>query len=299
MSVNKVNSDGSTTLIAGATLWADSPIGTILPYGGATAPAGFLLCDGAEKNKADYPELYAVIGDAFGTASVNTKFVLPDLREATTKGAGLTGKSNNHYDSDGVALGEFIDDRLQEHRHQTVLSNAQSGSGQQLADQGSGQSTYATGNVYSSARKGDTTEVKAVGVNYIIKSKQVALPADLESAVEDAVEETVKIDNNSKTKGKASYNFTFNGSGTSTIDLTKFFDESDITSGGRYFWVSINGYSESFGNINVSGRGAQPSLSAENGKITLSTDISAKTMTLSNTVAYNCIGTVTIVLGKL
>ena len=195
MALEKIlkNSSGIPTgeyeRISGGTLYADTPVGVIQSFGGSAIPTGWLLCDGAEVLKTDYVELYAVIGDAFGTASVNTKFVLPDLREATTKGVGLTGKSNNHYDSDGVALGEFIEDRLQEHRHQTVLSNAQSGSGQQLADQGSGQSTYATGNVYSSARKGDTTEVKSVGVNYIIKAKQVALPADLESAVEDAVEE--------------------------------------------------------------------------------------------------------------
>ena len=189
MSVNKVNSDGSTTLIAGATLWADSPIGTILAYGGATAPAGWFICQGQELTKTEYAELYAVIGDSFGTASVNTKFVLPDLREATTKGVGLTGKSNNHYDSDGVALGEFVEDRVQDHYHYNGGSNASSGSNVAGA---SGSASGASNNmvVYpTSARKGATTEVKAVGVNYIIKAKQVALPADLESAVEDAVEE--------------------------------------------------------------------------------------------------------------
>ena len=195
MALEKIlkNSSGVPTgeyeTVAGGTNFSDNPIGTILPFGGTDIPAGFLLCNGAEVLKTDYAELYAVIGDAFGTASVNTKFVLPDLREATTKGAGLTGKSVvSHVSTNGLALGEFIEDRLQEHRHKTLLSNAQSGTGQLLADQGEGQSTYATGNVYI-ARTGATTEVKAVGVNYIIKAKQVALPADLESAVEDAVEE--------------------------------------------------------------------------------------------------------------
>ena len=184
MSVNKVNSDGSTTLIAGGTLWADSPIGTILTYGGATAPAGWFICQGQELTKTEYADLYAVIGDSFGTASVNTKFKLPDLREATTKGVGLTGKSNNHMDADGLALGEFIDDRVQEHYHYNGGSNASSGSNVAGA---SGSASGASNNmvVYpTSARKGATTEVKSVGVNYIIKAKQVALPADLESAVE-------------------------------------------------------------------------------------------------------------------
>lgn len=201
MSVQKVDkTTGNTTLIAGATLWADSPIGTILAYGGATAPSGWMLCQGQELTKTDYAELYAVIGDSFGTASVNTKFVLPDLREATTKGVGLTGKSNNHYDADGVALGEFVEDRVQTHNHpynnngQGNNMNVYDGYPAQLSNMGSWNSgsSLAVSNPTignNSGRSGATTEVKAVGVNFIIKAKQVALPADLESAVEDAVEE--------------------------------------------------------------------------------------------------------------
>ena len=188
MSIQSVNkSTGDTSRIAGGTLWADSPIGTILAYGGATAPSGWFLCQGQELTKTEYAELYAVIGDSFGTASVNTKFVLPDLREATTKGVGLTGKSNNHYDSDGVALGEFVNDQLQNIGLDTGVTSGQANlMGMGNTSVGSKPlSTFAS----SGARLGATTEVKAVGVNYIIKAKQVALPADLESAVEDAVEE--------------------------------------------------------------------------------------------------------------
>ena len=75
MSVQKVDkTTGNTTLIAGATLWADSPIGTILAYGGATAPSGWLRADGSEVSKTTYSELYSVIGDKYGTPSVNTNF---------------------------------------------------------------------------------------------------------------------------------------------------------------------------------------------------------------------------------
>lgn len=193
MALEKIlkNSSGVPTgeyeRIAGGTLYADNPIGTILPFGGTNIPAGFLLCNGAEVLKTDYAELYAVIGDAFGTASVNTKFVLPDLREATTKGVGLTSKSNNHYDEDGLVLGEFIEDRIKAHAHGIPVDQ----------NSGSSTSTHAvTANaniaILQTQTVGDnTTEVKAVGVNFIIKATQVALPADLESAVEDAVEEVV------------------------------------------------------------------------------------------------------------
>ena len=192
MSVQKVDkTTGNTTLIAGATLYADSPIGTILAYGGATAPSGWFICDGTELTKTDYAELYAVIGDSFGTASVNTKFVLPDLREATTKGVGLTGKSNNHYDSDGVALGEFVEDRIKKHQHSLTNSpsnNAGPTGSSEIFGSVALTTVYAEG--YRTDETGSATnEVKAVGVNYIIKAKMVAMPSDLESAVEDAVEE--------------------------------------------------------------------------------------------------------------
>ena len=201
------NVDGNLILRSGSTLYADSPIGVIQPFGGSAIPSGWLLCNGAEVLKTDYAELYAVIGDAFGTASVNTKFVLPDLREATTKGAGLTGKSNNHYDSDGLALGEFIDDRVQTHQHKlgshdgTVdgyWATNQDGSSLTSSDLRVGGPTADNPRIYAtsivSGRSGATTEVKAVGVNYIIKAKQVGLPADFMSAVDEAVNDAFKYE---------------------------------------------------------------------------------------------------------
>lgn len=59
------------------------PIGAILPYAGLTPPTGFLLCDGSEVQKAQYPDLYNIISDFYnGPAPLlgaNT-FRLPDLR---------------------------------------------------------------------------------------------------------------------------------------------------------------------------------------------------------------------------
>lgn len=167
-------------------LYADMAVGTIVPFGGSTSVDGFLLCDGSEYNRTDYPELFEVIGTSFGTPSANTKFKVPDLREATTKGAGLTGLSNNHYDSDGLALGEFIEDRVQEHVHEIMFVASQGGSGQTIgvvSDTGSRDAT-----ISQSGRSGATTEVKAVGVNYIIKARQIALPIDLERQVVEANE---------------------------------------------------------------------------------------------------------------
>ena len=190
MSVNKVNSDGSTTLISGSTLWADSPIGSILPYGGATAPSGWMLCQGQAISRTIYSELFTVIGTSFGSGDGSTTFNLPDLREATTKGVGLTSKSNNHYDADGLALGEFIDDRVQSHTHDLVDVH-QSGSTIGWGVFNSNVLDAHTATNPNSGRSGATTEVKAVGVNYIIKAKMVAMPSDFMSKVDEAVEEAI------------------------------------------------------------------------------------------------------------
>ena len=194
MSVNTVNSDGSLSRIAGGLLYADAPIGTISPFGGSAIPSGYLLCNGDEVFKTTYAELYAVIGDAFGTASDNTKFKLPDLREATTKGVGLNSKSGVHYDADGVALGEFIEDRVQDHLHRTKLTNMnfQVGSENVAPVTENGGSGIGTVGDIVVGRHGATTEVKAVGVNYIIKAKQVAVPADFKDAIDDALSEFAK-----------------------------------------------------------------------------------------------------------
>ena len=194
MSVNKVNNDGSLSRVAGGTLYADLPIGVIIPFGGSVIPSGYLLCNGAEVLKTAYAELYAVIGDAFGTASVNTKFVLPDLREAVPKGAGLSGKSSVHYDSDGVALGEFVEDRIQDHRHEVSVI-PQSGGSQYIAGCSGGAiskslTDYVDTTITTSTRTGATTEVKSIGINYFMKVKQVAIPTDFLDAVDDIIKDT-------------------------------------------------------------------------------------------------------------
>lgn len=57
------------------------PIGALLPFAGINVPEGYLLCDGSELEKAKYSELYDVIGNVYGVATlgINT-FKIPDLR---------------------------------------------------------------------------------------------------------------------------------------------------------------------------------------------------------------------------
>jgi len=62
------------------------PSGAILAYGGASAPSGWLLCDGASVLRADYSDLFDAIGTAFGAAD-GTHFNVPDLRGRFLRGA--------------------------------------------------------------------------------------------------------------------------------------------------------------------------------------------------------------------
>lgn len=184
------STEDKLNLVAGSTNFSDAPVGAIFPFGGTDIPISFLLCDGSAVSRTDYEDLFNVIGTAFGTGDGSTTFNLPDLREAVPKGAGLTGKTvGAHLDADGLAVGEFLDDRIQDHTHELTMTPNMSfltGEGNYKTVPVS-QGSIQTGVVLSAYRKGVTTEVKSVGVNYIIKAKQVGMPTDFASAVGDIV----------------------------------------------------------------------------------------------------------------
>ena len=72
------------------------PIGSIIPFGGAILPTGFLLCDGQAISKTKYTELYKVVGDLYGESGSEDTFLLPDLRDRFVQGAnGNLGTSKN------------------------------------------------------------------------------------------------------------------------------------------------------------------------------------------------------------
>jgi microcystin-dependent protein len=55
------------------------PVGTILPYAGAAVPPGWLLCNGATVSRTTYADLYAALGNAWGSGDGVSTFHLPDL----------------------------------------------------------------------------------------------------------------------------------------------------------------------------------------------------------------------------
>ena len=80
--------DGPLVLVIGSVGSGGSvPPGVVEPFGGAAAPAGWLLCNGASYLRTDYAPLFAAIGTTFGSAD-GTHFNVPDGRDRFFVGAG-------------------------------------------------------------------------------------------------------------------------------------------------------------------------------------------------------------------
>ena len=69
------------------------PIGAIQAYGGASAPTGWLICDGSAVSRTTYSELFAAIGTTYGAGDGSTTFNLPDFRGRTAIGADPNNQS--------------------------------------------------------------------------------------------------------------------------------------------------------------------------------------------------------------
>lgn len=64
------------SMLATALVQYLTPTGVIQAYGGTAAPTGWLMCDGSSQLRASYPDLFAVIGTAFGSVD-GTHFNVP------------------------------------------------------------------------------------------------------------------------------------------------------------------------------------------------------------------------------
>lgn len=67
------------------------PVGGWIPYGGTTAPTGWLLCDGSQVSRTTYKSLYDVIGTMYGAGDGSTTFNVPDFRGRFVLGKAAAG----------------------------------------------------------------------------------------------------------------------------------------------------------------------------------------------------------------
>lgn len=108
------------------------PIGSIQAYGGATAPSGWLICDGSAISRTDYKELFQAIGISFGEGDGVTTFNIPDLRGRITIGNGLGTASDAVNRTIGQTGGNekitLSVNQIPSHSHTTGISGSVAGS---------------------------------------------------------------------------------------------------------------------------------------------------------------------------
>ena len=97
------------------------PVGMVVPYAGASAPSGWLLCDGQAVSRTAYPALFQVLGVTYGYGDGVNTFNVPDLRECSPIGVGQrAGGVTTH---ERYNLGQFKDDSFTYHNHSCTNAN--------------------------------------------------------------------------------------------------------------------------------------------------------------------------------
>jgi len=131
-------------------------IGEVRMWPTATAPSGFLICDGSEISRTTYADLFVVIGTTFGVGDGSTTFNLPDMRGRVVGGANDVGLPNgengsfstrNEAGTTGAETHQLTVSEMPSHSHSyTRQWDASSGSGYSTAEGGgAGSSSQTTG----------------------------------------------------------------------------------------------------------------------------------------------------------
>lgn len=142
--------------------------GMVKSFMGTSIPLGYIACNSTIYNASDYPYLWNELPEKFKNTSNNTFCI--DLSECSLVGTGTSGRPSTELKThDPYTLGQFKDDQMQSHTHDSVLRY-----GFQVAGPGYAVSSAGTewGNNTSSGasgRTGSTTHGKLVGTNFIIK----------------------------------------------------------------------------------------------------------------------------------
>jgi microcystin-dependent protein len=164
--------------------------GMLMLWGAATAPSGWLLCDGSAVSRTTYANLFATIGTTFGAGDSSTTFNVPNTAGRTVRGVGTsstwTGNGSGSTGTTAVSLGaagggdgtKVSAANLPPHRH-GITSFVLSGS----TGAGGGALGVSPGQYYTAANQtyledGTTlvTNTNApvtnayVGINYIVKT---------------------------------------------------------------------------------------------------------------------------------
>lgn len=152
------------------------PSGVVVPYGGSTAPSGWLLSAGQAVSRTTYADLFAVIGTTFGVGDGSTTFNLPFFNGRTPVGKDNMNGTNANViagawaDTLGGAYGEenhtLTSSEMPAHTHTTGVATANYGGGANTAMAGG--SGGATGSTGSGAAHNNIQP--SIVMNWIIKT---------------------------------------------------------------------------------------------------------------------------------
>lgn len=138
------------------------PAGAMWLWPTATAPAGWLLCNGAAVSRTTYAALFAVIGTTFGVGDNSTTFNLPDLRDRSPQGASAT-------DAIGAQVGVKLQTAVPQHSHPVTVYTDTGGTTRIRA--GSGNTSPGTVNTGNTGTAGGVDQRgPRLAVNFIIKA---------------------------------------------------------------------------------------------------------------------------------
>jgi microcystin-dependent protein len=149
------------------------PSGSVIAYAGASAPTGYLLCDGTSYATSAYPTLFASIGYAYGGSGAN--FNVPDTRGIFLRGNGSQTIGGITYSG---TLGTKQGDQMQGHQHSwtsfAIFNATGSVLGANMSTAGASQvnttANIASDGINGTPRTGSETRPANVGINYIIKT---------------------------------------------------------------------------------------------------------------------------------
>lgn len=184
--VQELDAAAVRTLIGAATssevtalLGALLPAGVFFPYGGATAPAGYLLCNGQAVSRTTYAALFTAIGTAWGAGDGSTTFNVPNLQGAFLRGAGAGLNATTR------AVGSYEDDAFKSHTHTATVTDpghthtytapadsplAAGGSGSAFTQNATTASSATGISVTNASTGGSETRPKNFAAHFIIKT---------------------------------------------------------------------------------------------------------------------------------
>lgn len=205
------------------------PIGSIIPFGGAILPTGFLLCDGQAISKTKYVELYKVVGDLYGEPGSEDTFLLPDLRDrfvqgangnlGTSKDAGLPNITGKFYHDTNAKAGLSGAFTYEGTGRQNLANDTPTNSGLITFDASKSNAIYGNS---------DTVQPPSVCLNFVIKAEKIS------DQYADAV--GALIDDSSVSADKVWSSEKVNNSTIPyiLIDTTKDIDFNEYTETGYY-----------------------------------------------------------------